>query len=72
MTNIPDRRDERGRNTPDRWQPQGAPRTQNQHPAGGMISTDQYRHKGPEPMGGPTNAPTPFPAGDRRGIKTER
>jgi hypothetical protein len=70
-TVVPDLRDRRGTIAPDRHQLQGNPRTENEHPAGGMISTDRYRHKGPSAQT-PENASTPFSPGDGRGIRTEK
>ena len=42
----PDLRDQRGRETPDRWQPQGRPRTENEAPAGGRVPSSTYHDKG--------------------------
>lgn len=41
-----DRRDQRGRETPGRWQEQGRPTTANERPQGGCIPAPVYHRKG--------------------------
>jgi|HubBroStandDraft_5_1064220.scaffolds.fasta_scaffold1892439_1 hypothetical protein len=41
-----DRRDERGRDQPDRHHLQGSPQTENARPAGGMVDPAAYHNKG--------------------------
>jgi len=56
-TVIPDLRDQRGRENPGRWQPQGAPRTENERPASGKIPADRYHDKAPLSSPSPEGRP---------------
>lgn len=43
---VPDLRDQRGRETPGRWEPQGRPTTANERPQGGIIPANAYHRRG--------------------------
>jgi hypothetical protein len=55
-----DRRDERGRDQPDRHHLQGHPETENGRPAGGLVSPEVYHDRGHFDRQTPQTQPLPL------------